>query len=74
MTIGSPLRAASSSGWRTRREASSFAEATDDKVFEAYRELIEQLASDAFDAGANVDEAGCVLVTKEALDRVARSA
>ena len=49
-------------------------EATDDKVFEAYRELIEQVASDAFDAGANVDEAGCVLVTKEALDRVARSA
>ena len=30
----------------------------DDKVFEAYRELIEQVASDAYDAGANVDDAG----------------
>ena len=49
-------------------------EGADDKVFEAYRELIEQVASDAFDAGAHVDEAGCVLVTREALDRVARSA
>jgi hypothetical protein len=26
--------------------------AADDKVFEAYRELIEQVASDAYDAGA----------------------
>jgi hypothetical protein len=46
----------------------------DDKAFEAYRELIEQVASDAYDAGANVDDAGCVLVTSEALDRVSRSA
>jgi uncharacterized protein DUF1488 len=46
----------------------------DDKVFEAYRELIEQVASDAYDAGADVDDAGCVLVTSEALDRVSRSA
>jgi hypothetical protein len=46
----------------------------DDKVFEAYRELIEQVASDAYDAGDNVDDAGCVLVTSEALDRVSRSA
>ena len=38
----------------------------DDKVFEAYRELIEQVASDAYDAGANFDDAGCVLVTSEA--------
>jgi hypothetical protein len=44
------------------------------KVFEAYRELIEQVASDAYDAGANVDDGGCVLVTSEALDRVSRSA
>jgi Protein of unknown function (DUF1488) len=44
-------------------------EGTDDKVFEAYHELLEQVASDAFDADAS-DEAGCVLVTKEALDRV----
>jgi hypothetical protein len=35
-----------------------------------YRELIEQVASDTFDAGVNVDEAGWILVTKEALDRV----
>jgi hypothetical protein len=49
-------------------------EGTDDQVFEAYRELIEQVASDTFDAGVNVDEAGCILVTKEALARVARSA
>src|SRR6478736_4397479 len=28
---------------------------TDEKVFEAYRELIEQVASDAYDAGTSVD-------------------
>jgi hypothetical protein len=33
-----------------------------DKVFEAYRELVEQVASDAFDAEVSVDEAGCVLL------------
>jgi hypothetical protein len=49
-------------------------ERTDDKVFEAYQEPLEQVASDAFDADTGVDEAGCVLVTKEALDRVGRSA
>ena len=48
-------------------------EGTDGKVFEAYRELIEQVASDAFDAEVSLDETGCVL-TKEALDRVGRSA
>ena len=48
--------------------------ANDNEIFEAYRELIEQVASDAFDAQAGVDEAGCVVVTKEALDRVGRSA
>ena len=47
---------------------------TDEEVFEAYRELIEQIASDAYDAGASVDDDGCVLVTSEALDRVGRSA
>ena len=31
---------------------------TDEKVFEAYRELIEQVASDAYDAGTSVDDAG----------------
>ena len=40
-------------------------EGTDDKVFEAYQELLEQVASDAFDSDAS-DQAGCVLVTKEA--------
>jgi Protein of unknown function (DUF1488) len=49
-------------------------DATDDKVFEAYREFIEQVASDAYDAGASVDDAGRVLVTSEALDRAGRSA
>jgi hypothetical protein len=46
----------------------------DDKVFEAYREFIEQVASDAYDAGASVDDAGLVLVPSEALDRAGRSA
>ena len=47
---------------------------TDEKVFEAYRELIEQVASDAYDAGTSVDDAGLVLVASEALARVGRSA
>jgi hypothetical protein len=42
-------------------------EGTDDKVFEAYQELFEQEASETFDAGAT-NEAGCVLITKEALN------
>ena len=46
----------------------------DDKVFETYRELIEQVASDVYDAGASIDEAGRILVTSEVLDRVGRSA
>jgi Protein of unknown function (DUF1488) len=49
-------------------------EGTDDKIFQAYRELIEQVASDAYDAGTSVDDAGLVLVTSEALARVSRSA
>jgi hypothetical protein len=47
---------------------------TDEKVFEAYRELVEQVASDAYDAGTSVDDAGLVLITSEALARVGRSA
>jgi hypothetical protein len=47
---------------------------TDTEVVDAYRELIEQVASDAYDAGASVDEGGCILVSSEALDRVGRSA
>jgi Protein of unknown function (DUF1488) len=42
-------------------------EGTDDRVFEAYQELLKQLASDAFDAG-EADEAGCVHVTNEAFN------
>ena len=49
-------------------------EGTDEKVFEAYRELIEQVASDAYDAGTSFDDAGVILVTSEALARVGRSA
>ena len=49
-------------------------EGTDEKIFEVYRELIEQVASDAYDAGTSVDDAGLVLVTAEALARVGRSA
>ena len=47
---------------------------SDEKVFEAYRELVEQVASDAYDAGTSYDESGLVLVTSEALARVGRSA
>jgi hypothetical protein len=49
-------------------------EGTDEKVFEAYRELIEQVASDAYDAGTSFDDAGLVLVASEGLARVGRSA
>ena len=42
-------------------------EGTDEKVFEAYRELIEQVASDAYDAGTSFDDAGLVLVTSASL-------
>jgi hypothetical protein len=42
---------------------------TDEKVFEAYRELIEQVTSDAYDAGTSVDDAGLVLVTSLSLRR-----
>ena len=59
--------------------------ASDNEIFEVYRELIEQVASDAFDAQADVDDAEYdaqadvddaeyVVVTKEALDRIGRSA
>jgi hypothetical protein len=47
---------------------------TDGVVFEAYRELIEGVASDAFDAEGPFDSHGRVLVTSEALARVTRSA
>jgi hypothetical protein len=44
------------------------------QFFEAYRELIEQVASDAYDAGTSFNDAGLVLVTSEGLARVGRSA
>jgi hypothetical protein len=47
---------------------------SDVAVFEAYRELIEQVASDAYDAESPLDGYGCVHVTSEALARVTRSA
>ena len=47
---------------------------TEAAVFEAYRELIEQVASDAYDAEGPFDDNGRVLVTSEALARVTRSA
>ena len=47
---------------------------SDAAVFEAYRELIEQVASDAHDAEGPYDDHGRVLVTPEALARVTRSA
>ena len=47
---------------------------TDAQVFEAYRELIEQIASDAYDAEGPFDDDGRVRVTSEALARVMRSA
>jgi hypothetical protein len=47
---------------------------SDAAVFDAYRELIEQVASDAYDAEGPYDDHGRVLVTPEALARVTRSA
>jgi Protein of unknown function (DUF1488) len=47
---------------------------TDGAIFEAYRELIEDVASEAYDAEGPFDEHGRVLVTSEALARVTRSA
>jgi len=47
---------------------------TDGAVFDAYRELIEEVASVAHDAEGPFDEHGRILVTSEALARVMRSA
>jgi len=47
---------------------------TDAAVFERYRELIEEVASDAYDAEGPFDDHGRILVTSEALARVTRSA
>ena len=46
----------------------------DSVVFENYRELIEQVASDAYDAEGRFDKDSRILVTSEALARVTRSA
>jgi hypothetical protein len=47
---------------------------TDGAVFDAYRELIEGVASEAHDAEGPFDAHGRILVTSEALARVMRSA
>jgi Protein of unknown function (DUF1488) len=47
---------------------------TNGAVFEAYRELIEEIASAAYDAESPFDDHGRVLVTSEALARITRSA
>ena len=47
---------------------------TDGAVFDAYRELIEEVASEVHDAEGPFDEHGRILVTSEALARVTRSA
>ena len=47
---------------------------SDSAVFEAYRELIEDLASEAFDAEGPFDQHGRILVTSEAIARITRSA
>ena len=47
---------------------------TDGAVFEAYRELIEDLAGRAFEAGGPLDDEGTILVTSEAIARETRSA
>jgi hypothetical protein len=47
---------------------------TDSETFVAYRELIESVASDAFDAEGPFDDTDRVLVTSEALARVTRGA
>jgi hypothetical protein len=46
----------------------------DRAIFEAYRELIEDVASEAYDAEGPFDAHGRILVTSEALARVMRSA
>ena len=47
---------------------------TDSDVSGAYRELIEQIASDAYNADGPFDDHGRVLVTSEALTRITRRA
>jgi hypothetical protein len=46
----------------------------DGAIFQAYRELIEELASEAHEAEGPFDKHGRILVTSEALARVMRSA
>jgi Protein of unknown function (DUF1488) len=42
---------------------------SDDDIFETYRNLIEQAASDVYDADGPTDEHGRFLVTSEALTK-----
>ena len=47
---------------------------TDVEVFQAYRDLIERVASNAYDSGERFDDQGRVLVTSEAIGRAWASA
>ena len=47
---------------------------TDGAVFKAYREVIEEIASEAYEAEGPFDAHGRILVTSEGLARVTRSA
>jgi hypothetical protein len=47
---------------------------TDGAIFDVYRELIEEVASEAHEAEGPFDAHGRILVTSEALARVTRSA
>jgi hypothetical protein len=64
-------RSAGSATTPTRHASRIHFEGTDNAVLEAYRELIEQVASDAYDADASVD-GRCVVVSKEVLNQVGR--
>ena len=44
------------------------AHGTDGDVFEAYRDLVERLASEAYDADAPFDRRGRIVVTRRAIE------
>jgi hypothetical protein len=46
-------------------------EGHDGLVFDAYQDLLEQVVSDTYDSDA-CDEAGCIILHKEALERLRR--
>jgi hypothetical protein len=59
--------------WRAQADRVHFS-GSDSAVFQAYRELIEELASDALILRDLSTIMGRVLVTSEALTRITRSA